>query len=90
MKIETTKTDVTLATVKQRLKMLPTPPAAPVRGRGAVRHCLSGDSQIVDYMLNRCGDHFACISVREPINRFGRLGTPKYLFCSPEMFALFA
>jgi len=90
MKTETTKTEVNLITIKQRMAMLPNPPANPVKGRGAVRHCLTNEAEIVDFLLYSRNPHVACVSVREPINRFGKLGTPKYVFCSPEMFALFS
>jgi len=89
MRTETTKTEVTATTIRQRLTMLQTPPAAPVKGRGAVRHCLTGDDECVNVILAAHSPHFAAVSVREAVNRFGRLGTPKYVFCSPEMFALF-
>ena len=89
MKTETTKTEVNIITITQRLPMLTSAPAAPVKGRGAVRHCISGDPEVIDYMIEKSSPHFACVSVREAVNCFGRLGTPKYLFCSPEMMALF-
>ena len=89
MKTEATKTEVNITTIKQRLSMLPTPPAAPVTGRGFVRHCLTADAECVDLILSIRNPHFAAVSVREAVNRFGKLGTPKYVFCSPEAFALF-
>jgi hypothetical protein len=89
MKIENTKTEVSLVTIRQRIKMLSAPPKSPVKGRNSVRHCLTGDKDCVDYILSQNSPHFTAVSVREAVNRFGRLGTPKYVFCSPEMFELF-
>lgn len=84
-----TQTEISLVTFKQRLAMLPTPPASPVSGRGFRRERLSDDSEIVNFAINLSNPHVACVSERKAINGFGKLGYPKSVFVSPEFFALF-
>jgi hypothetical protein len=84
-----TITPINLVTIKQRLPMLSAAPAAPIKGRGFSRVELTADSECVDFVLRNETAHVAAVSVREAVNRFGKLGTPKNVFCSPEFFALF-
>lgn len=83
------KTEINLVTVKQRLQMLSNPPSAPVMGRGNVRVELTDDTEIVDFLTLNKNPHVAVVSVRKPINRFGKIGYPKTVFVSPEFAALF-
>ena len=85
-----TTTDINITTIKQRVEMLNSKPIKPVSGRGHERVELTNDSEVIDWVL-ACNPspHLAAVSVREPINRFGKLGTPKKVFCSPEFYDLF-
>lgn len=85
-----TNTEINLTTFKQRMDMLTTAPAKPVSGRGFERVELTDDSEIVDFAIAKKNPHFAVVSVRKPINRFGKIGYPKSLFTSPEFASLFA
>lgn len=82
-----TLTEINEATFKQRIPMLTTAPAAPVSGRGNIRIDL-GLAPDWAFRL-KSGPHYALVSKREQVNRFGKLGTPKHLMVSPEFFALF-
>lgn len=82
-------TQINITTVTQRLAMLTTPPVKPVTGRGHVRVELTDAPDIVDPLINSNHPHVAVVSVRKPINRFGKIGYPKTVFCSLEFFALF-
>ena len=82
-----TQTEINETTFKQRLPMLTTPPAKPVKGRGFQRVDLG---LAPEWAFNlRASPHYELVSVREQINRFGKLGTPKHLMVSEELFALF-
>jgi hypothetical protein len=82
-----TVTQINEVTMRQRLQMLTTPPPAPVKGRGAERIDL-GLAEEWAFVLPP-SEHYALVSVRQPINRFGKLGTPKHLMVSPQLFNLF-
>jgi len=84
-----TQTEINLTTFKQRLAMLPNPPAAPVNGRGFVRKLLTDESEVVDYAIGLNNPHIACVSERKAINGCGKIGYPKSVFVSPEFFELF-
>lgn len=84
-----TTTEINATTIKQRLNMLTNPPAAPVMGRGNARVELTSDETIVNELIYRKHPHIAVVSVRQAINRFGKIGYPKVVFCSPEFMALF-
>jgi len=81
------KTDLNEVTVKQRIPMLLTPPAFPVKGRG----CKRIDFGLAEDWMFKLPDspHIALVSVREAINCFGKLGTPKHFMVSPEFAVLF-
>ena len=83
------QTEINLATFKQRLAMLPTPPHSPVKGRGFVRELLTDDSEIVDYAIAISNPHIAVVSERKVVNSYGKIGYLKSVFVSPEFFQLF-
>ena len=85
-----TTTEISLVTIQQRLNMLPTPPASPVTGPGFERVELSSDRDVVIAMMWLSNPHIVCVSVRQAINKFGKIGYPKIAYCSPEFYALFA
>jgi hypothetical protein len=84
-------TQLNIITFRQRLAMLKTPPNAPVSGRGFVRVELTDEPEILDEVIKLNGrhPHVAAVSVRKSINRFGKMGYPKTVFCSPEFKELF-
>ena len=83
-------TQVNATTFSQRLPMLTAAPAAPVKGRGFNRVELTAAPDIVELAERSRSPHVAVISVRKPINRFGKIGYLKSVFVSPEFAALFA
>jgi len=72
----------------RELSGLKSPPSQPVLGRGFSRIELTSDPAIVDAVAPLNNPHVAVVSVRKPVNRFGRIGYPKSVFVSPELFAL--